>query len=159
VKDKKKLLTVLNSLLADEFAAVNQYIVHAEMCANWGYNRLHSAIRNHAMDEMRHAVWLIDRIIFFGGTPAVSTLNNRKIGKTVSQVISFDISDEHDAVKAYNIAIDLARDDHDQGTVDLLTKILKMEENHLKWTETQHSQIEQIGMENYLCNQTEILVI
>lgn len=158
MKDNKNLLTILNSLLADEFTAVNQYMVHAEMCANWGYSRLHSAIRNHAMDEMRHAVWLIDRIILFGGSPTVSTLNNMKIGKTVSQMISFDNSDEHDAVNAYNLAIIKAREVHDQGTVDLLTKILKMEEDHLNWAETQRSQIGQMGMENYLCNQTEVLV-
>lgn len=158
MKDKKELLKVLNSLLADEFTSVNQYMVHAEMCANWGYDRLHSAIRIRAMDEMRHAVWLIDRIIFFGGTPTVSMLNTMKIGKTVSQVISFDNRDVHDAVKAYRLAIDQAHAFHDQGTVDLLTKILTMEEDHLKWTETQRSQIVQIGMENYLYNQTESLV-
>lgn len=159
MKDKKKLLTVLNSLLADEFTAVNQYMVHAEMCASWGYSRLHSAIRNHAMDEMRHAVWLIDRIIFFGGTPTVSMLNNVKIGKTVSQMISFDNSDELDNVCAYNKAINQAREVEDQGTVELLTKILKMEENHVNWAQIQRSLIEQMGMENYLCIQTEILVI
>jgi bacterioferritin len=85
-------------------------------------------------------------------------LNNVKIGKTVSQMISFDNSDELDTVSAYNKAIKQARDAEDQGTVDLLAKILKMEEDHVNWAQMQRSQIEQMGMENYLCNQTEILV-
>lgn len=155
MKGNEKLLTVLNSLLADELTAINQYMVHSEMCENWGYGKLHMAIRKQAMDEMHHAEWLIERIIFFEGSPTVSKLNTIKIGKTVSEMISNDDKDELDAVRAYNDAIKLAREVDDQGTVDLLTKILKMEEGHVDWAEIQRTQIEQMGMENYLANQAE----
>lgn len=154
MKGNKDLITVLNSLLADELTAINQYMVHSEMCENWGYNKLHTAIRGQAMDEMHHAEWLIERIIFFEGAPTVSNLNPIKIGKTVSEMISKDLESEFNAVIAYNSAIKLAREAEDQGTVDLLTKILKMEEGHEDWNEIQRSQIEQMGIENYLAGQT-----
>jgi bacterioferritin len=155
MKGNTKLLTVLNSLLADELTAINQYMVHSEMCENWGYGKLHMAIRKQAMDEMHHAEWLIERIIFFDSSPMVSKLNTIKIGKTVSEMISNDNNDELDAVRSYNDAIKLALEVDDQGTVDLLTRILKMEEGHVDWAEMQRAQIEQMGMENYLVNQTE----
>ena len=154
MKGNKELLIVMNSLLADELTAINQYMVHSEMCENWGYGKLHMAIRKQAMDEMHHAEWLIERIIFFEGAPIVSKLNPMKIGKTVSEMISNDNSDELNAIHAYNEAIKLAREVDDQGTVDLLTKILKMEEGHVDWTEIQCAQIEQVGLENYLTSQT-----
>jgi bacterioferritin len=155
MKGSKKLLVVLNSLLADELTVVNQYMVHSEMCENWGYNKLHMAIRKQAIDEMHHAEWLIERIIFFEGAPTVSKLNPIKIGKTVSEMISNDHDDELKVVHDYNEAIRLAREVDDEGSVDLLTKILKMEEGHVDWGEIQRAQIEQMGMENYLVNQTE----
>ncbi len=155
MKGNKELLTVLNSLLADELTAINQYMVHSEMCENWGYGKLHMAIRSQAMDEMHHAEWLIERILFFEGAPTVSKLNAIKIGKTVSEMISNDDHDELDAVHAYNNAIKLARENDDQGTVDLLTKILKMEEGHVDWAEIQRAQIEQMGLENYLVSQID----
>jgi bacterioferritin len=153
MKGNAKLVTVLNSLLADELTAINQYMVHSEMCENWGYSKLHMAIRKQAMDEMLHAEWLIERIIFFEGSPTVSKLNPMKIGKTVSEIISNDDKTELKVVSEYNDAIKLAREVDDQGTVDLLTKILKMEEGHVDWAEKQHAQIEQMGLENYLVNQ------
>jgi len=155
MKGNNELITVLNSLLADELTAINQYMVHSEMCENWGYGKLHMAIRSQAMDEMHHAEWLIERILFFEGAPTVSKLNAIKIGKTVSEMISNDDHDELDAVHAYNNAINLARESDDQGTVDLLTKILKMEEGHVDWAEIQRAQIEQIGIENYLVSQID----
>ena len=145
----------MNSLLADELTAINQYMVHSEMCANWGYVKLHIAIRKQAMDEMHHAEWLIERIIFFDGFPTVSNLNKITIGKTVLEMINNDNGDELDAIQSYNEAIKLAREVDDQSTVDLLTKILKMEEGHEDWAEIQRSQIEQMGLENYLANQSE----
>jgi len=154
MKGSKRLLLVLNSLLADELTVVNQYMVHSEMCENWGYSKLHLAIRKQAIDEMHHAEWLIERIIFFEGAPTVSKLNPIKIGKTVSEMISNDHADELKVVRDYNEAIKIAREVDDQGSVDLLTKILKMEEGHVDWEEIQRTQIEQMGGENYLVNQT-----
>ena len=154
MKGNDKVLSVLDQLLADELTAINQYMVHSEMCENWGYHKLHTDIRKQAMDEMHHAEWLIERIIFLEGTPTVSKLNPVNIGKTVSGMINNDNDDELDAVRSYNEAVKLARGVDDQGTVDLLAKILKMEEGHVDWAEIQRAQIEQMGMENYLGNQT-----
>ena len=158
MKGNEKLITVMNALLADELTVVNQYMVQSEMCANWGYSKLHQAIRKQAVDEMHHAEWLIERIIFLDGAPTVSRLNAMKIGKTVSEMISNDDDTELKVVSEYNDAIKLAREVSDQGTVDLLTKILKMEENHVDWAEIQRAQIEQMGIENYLITQTESLL-
>jgi bacterioferritin len=153
MKGSKKLMPVLNSLLSDELTAINQYMVHSEICENWGYDKLHKAIRNRAMDEMHHAEWLIERIIFLDGAPTVSKLNAINIGKTVPEMIINDDKDELHAVHAYNEAIKLAREVDDQGSVDLFTKILKMEEGHVDWVEKQNAQIEQMGIENYLVSQ------
>ena len=155
MKGNEKLLTVLNRLLADELTAINQYIVHSEMCDNWGYHKLHKAIEKQAMEEMHHAEWLIRRIIFLDGAPIVSKLNPMKIGQTVLEMVSNDQDAELAGVRAYNDAIGLSHQVADQATVDLLTKILKMEEGHVDWAEMQRAQIEQMGMENYLSNQTE----
>lgn len=154
MKGNTKLLATLNSLLADELTAINQYMVHSEMCENWGYGKLHTAIRSQAMDEMHHAEWLIERIIFLDGMPTVSKLNKITIGKTVLEIINNDSDDELGAIKAYNDAIKLAREVDDQGSAELLARILEMEEAHVDWAEIQHAQIEQMGMENYLANQS-----
>jgi bacterioferritin len=154
MKGNEKLLDHLNALLADELTAINQYMVHSEMCANWGYGKLHLAIRKQAMDEMHHAEWLIERILFLDGIPTVSKLNKLTIGKNVSEIINNDNGDELKAVHAYNNAVKFAREIEDQGTVDLLTKILTMEEGHVDWAEIQRSQIKQMGLENYLSVQS-----
>jgi len=106
------------------------------------------------MDEMHHAEWLIQRIIFFEGAPIVSKLNPMKIGKSVLEMVTVDQADELDAIHAYNAAIRLAQDTDDQATADLLRKILLMEEGHVDWAEQQSDQIEQMGLANYLSNQT-----
>lgn len=155
MKGNDKLLVVLNQLLADELTAINQYMVHSEMCDNWGYGKLHRAIEKQARDEMHHAEWLIRRIIFLEGIPVASKLNPMKIGKTVLEMVSNDEDAEVAAVRAYNAAISLAHEVADQSTVELLTKILIMEEGHVDWAEIQRAQIEQMGLENYLTNQTE----
>ena len=150
MKGNPKIIEALNMLLADELTAISQYMVHSEMCANWGYDRLHEAIEKRAMDEMHHAEWLIGRIIFFEGAPVVSKLNPMKIGATVVQKVTNELDAELGAIKANNVAIGLAHEVADQATVDLLIKILKDEENHADWSEIQISQVEQMGLENYL---------
>ena len=155
MKGNDKLIAVLNDLLADELTAISQYMVHSEMCANWGYEKLHKAIEKQAIDEMHHAEWHIQRILFLEGTPVVSKLRPMKIGQSVLEIVSNDQEAEADAIKAYNKAIALAHEVHDQSTVDLLIKILKMEEGHVDWAEMQRAQIEQMGLQQYLSNQTE----
>jgi bacterioferritin len=155
MKGNDAVLMALNKLLAEELTAISQYMVHSEMCANWGYARLHKAIEQQAIDEMHHAEWLIQRILFLEGKPIVSTLNAMHIGEAVADIVGNDLAAELDAVRSYNAAIRTAREVDDQATVDLLTKILKMEEEHVDWGEVQQSQIEQMGLANYLANQAE----
>ena len=155
MKGDQKIITTLNDLLADELTAISQYMVHSEMCANWGYAKLHEAIEHQAKDEMHHAEWLIQRILFLEGAPVVSRLKPMKIGNTVLDMVTNDEDAELSAVRAYNAGIKLAHDVDDQSTADLLTKILKMEEGHVDWAEVQRSQIEHMGLQNYLANQTE----
>jgi bacterioferritin len=155
MKGNDELLAVLNRLLADELTAISQYMVHSEMCANWGYTRLHEAIEGQAKDEMHHAEWLIQRIIFLEGVPVVSKLNPMKIGTSVLHMVTNDQEAEIEAVQAYNEGIALAHEVNDQASADLLLRILKMEEGHTDWAEIQQAHIEQMGLENYLSNQTE----
>jgi len=154
MKGNDKIIATLNDLLADELTAISQYMVHSEMCDNWGYDKLHKAIEAQAIDEMHHAEWLIGRIIFLEGAPVVSKLNLMKIGAKVADMVAYDEEAELGAIRAYNAGIRLAHEVDDQGTVDLLTKILKMEEDHVDWNECQRDQIAQMGLENYLTMQS-----
>lgn len=155
MKGNDKLIEVLNQLLADELTAISQYMVHAELCSNWGYEKLHKAIEKQAYDEMHHAEWLIERIIFLEGMPTVSQLNPMQIGHSVQEMVMNDQEAEQGAIKSYNDGIALARTVGDQSSADLLTKILKMEEGHVEWAEKQRAQIAQMGLESYLANQTD----
>jgi bacterioferritin len=154
MKGNDKIIAALNGLLADELTAISQYMVHSEMCDNWGYEKLHKAIEKQAIDEMHHAEWLIQRIIFLEGMPVVSKLNPIRIGKAVDEIVRIDAEDELSAIRAYNEAITLAHEVKDQGSVDLMMKILKDEESHRDWGEAQQDQIAQMGLQNYLTNQS-----
>ena len=154
MKGNDKVINVLNEMLADELTAISQYMVHSEVCDNWGYEKLHKAIEAQAIDEMHHAEWLIGRILFLEGMPIVSKLNPMKIASAVQDMVTNDQEAETGAIRAYNAGIRLAREMDDQGTADLLIKILKMEEDHVDWNERQRDQIAQMGLQNYLANQT-----
>jgi bacterioferritin len=155
MKGNDKMIQALNGLLADELSAISQYMVHSEMCANWGYEKLHAAIEKRAIDEMHHAEWLIARIIFLEGTPVVSKLNPIVIGHTVSEMVGNDRAAEEGAIRAYNAGIALAHEVADQASGDLLMKILHDEERHFDWSDMQLDQIEHMGLQNYLSMQTE----
>lgn len=153
MKGNTKVIERLNALLADELTAINQYMVQSEMCANWGYERLHKAIEKRAIGEMKHAEKLIGRIIFLEGTPTVSKLNKIEIGTDVETQHKNDWKAEAGAVKAYNDGIRLAVETGDNGTRELLEAILKDEEEHIDWIEAQIDQIKQMGIQNYLVEQ------
>ena len=154
MKGNEKILATLNEMLAEELTAISQYMVHSEMCDNWGYEKLHKAIEKQAIDEMKHAEWLIGRILFLEGTPIVSKLHPMKIGADVPSMLANDSTGEQTAVQLYNKAIIQAREVVDNGTADLLTKILLMEEAHGDWLDQQRELIGQVGLQNYLANQT-----
>jgi bacterioferritin len=155
MKGNEKILETLNLLLADELTAINQYIVQSEMCADWGYEKLHDAIEKRAIDEMKHAEKLIGRILFLEGRPVVSNLNKINIGETVDVQHKNDHAAEEMAIKAYNEAIRQAVEVGDNGTRDLLEEILEDEEEHIDWIESQLDQIEQMGLQVYLGVQLE----
>ncbi len=153
MKGNKKIIERLNALLADELTAINQYMVHSEMCANWGYERLHEAAEKRAITEMKHAEKLIERILFLEGIPIVSKLNEIRIGSDVKAQFESDLDAEYMAVEAYNEGIEIAADAGDNGTKVLLESILADEEDHIDWLEAQLDQIKQMGVQNYLTEQ------
>lgn len=155
MKGNPKVLKTLNSLLSDELTAISQYMVHSEMCANWGYERLHAAVERRAMMEMRHAEKLIARIIFLSGTPVVDQLGKMCIGGDVVTQLRHDLESEQGAVRVYNEAILLAEAEADNGSREMMEHILKDEEGHLDWIETQLDQVKQMGIQNYLLHQVE----
>jgi len=153
MKGNEKIIKELNVLLADELTAIGQYIVHSEMCANWGYNKLQDTIKKRAIEEMKHAENLIERILFLEGDPDVSGMEKVVIGNNVEAQFKNDRDAETTANKAYNAGIRLCYELSDNGTMELLQSILVDEEKHLDWLETQLSLIEQIGNKNYLVEQ------
>ncbi|MBN1318327.1 MAG: bacterioferritin [Anaerolineales bacterium] len=155
MKGDTRIIEKLNALLADELAAINQYILHSEMCANWGYERLHGLIEKRAIDEMGHAEKLIERILFFEGQPVVNKLSEIKIGADVKSQHANDWAAEEVAIKAYNDGIRLAVEVGDNGTRELFESILTDEEEHIDWIEAQKDQIQQMGLQNYLVEQID----
>ena len=155
MKGNDQIIAVLNDLLADELTAINQYMVHSEMCDNWGYERLHAAIEKRAIQEMKHAEMHIARILFLEGLPVVSHLKEIHIGADIPHQHKNDLQAELGAVAAYNQAIQLAVEVSDNGTRELLEDILKDEEEHVDWLEAQLDQVDQMGIQNYLVEQID----
>lgn len=150
MKGNGQLLETMNSLLADELTAVSQYIVHSEMCRNWGYGKLHDNFERRAIEEMKHAEKLIARILFLEGMPIVSDLRAMHIGKDVTLQLANDHGAELDAVKAYNAAIKLAGDVGDFATRELLEGILHDEDAHLDKIEEMQDQVRQMTVPIFL---------
>jgi bacterioferritin len=153
MKGDPKVNKVLNSLLADELTAINQYIVHSEMCDNWGYGKLHKTIEKRAIDEMKHAEKLIGRILFLGGIPIVSKLNDLHIGADVTKMFGADHVAEADAIKNYNDAIVVCGDARDYATRDILEAILKDEDADIDGIENIQDEIGQMGIQIFLSTQ------
>ena len=155
MKGNEQVLERLNARLADELTAINQYMVHSEMCDDWGYARLHEVVEARAIQEMQHAEKLIARILFLDGRPIVSNLNKIRIGAEVEEQIKNDHQAELEAVQLYNEDIHFATEVGDSGTRELLESILTDEEEHVDWIEAQLDQIAQMGIQNYLAQQIE----
>lgn len=151
----QRVIDILNDLLESELTAINQYIVHSEMCSNWGYEKLSTYIKMRARDEMRHAEMLIERIIFLEGTPIVTNLDTIHIGKEVPSMHDNDHDAEETAIEMYNHAIEICVQAHDNGTRKICELILSEEEGHINGIEEQIAQIEQMGVENYLVEQID----
>jgi bacterioferritin len=154
MKGNATVIKKLNEQLADELTAVNQYMVHAAMCANWGYEELHNSNEKRAIDEMKHAERLIDRILFLEGIPIVSKLNTIAIGADVKAQLENDHAAEAGAVKTYNESIKVSVEVGDNGSRELFESILKDEEVHIDWIEAQLDEIAQMGIQVYLGEKT-----
>jgi bacterioferritin len=153
MKGAKDVLDLLNEVLAGELVAINQYFLHAKMCKNWGYLRIAEHVRNESIDEMKHADQLADRILFLDGLPNFQRLDKLNIGQTVPEQLRSDRDLEYLAVKRLNDGIRLCREQGDNASEDLLTRILVSEEEHVDWLETQIKLIEHLGETAYLAEQ------
>jgi len=154
MKGNEKLIAELNARLSEELGAISQYFVHAELCENWGYDVLASAIKQRSIQEMKHAEKLIERILFLEGKPVMNKLGPITIGKNVEEMHKKDWIAEADAIKKYNDTIRQASEVGDNNTKILLESILKDEEEHIDWLEEQQDQIDQMGIQLYLSRQT-----
>jgi len=153
MKGNDKIIAELNNLLSDELTAINQYIVHSEMCDNWGFEKLHKAIEERAVTEMKHAERLIARVLFLDGTPLVSNLKKITIGADIETQFKNDLAAENGAVKGYNDGVRLAYELNDNGSRELMDSILIDEEDHVDWLEAQMDQIKMMGLQSYLVEQ------
>jgi bacterioferritin len=153
VRGDAQVIEALNDILTAELTAINQYFVHAKMCANWGYARLAKKKRDESIDEMKDADRLIERILFLEGVPNMQRLNPVQVGEDAVEQHKLDLAMEHEAVKRYNRAIALAREKADNGTRALLEELLTGEEDSVDWLEAQLHVIGEIGKERYLAEQ------
>jgi bacterioferritin len=155
MKGSDEVIQVLQDVLCAELTAVNQYFIHARLCQNWRYMRLAEFIKKESVEEMRHAQKVIDRILYFEGTPNMQKYMKINVGHGVAEQLNFDLELEYQAVARLNKGIEVARAQADNGTRALLEEILKDEEEHVDWLEAQLYQVKEMGIENYLTQQIE----
>jgi bacterioferritin len=153
MKGKPEVIDELSKALAEELAAINQYILHAEMQENWGYEKLSKLTKMQSIGEMKHAEAIIERILFLEGMPKMDVMEKITIGKDVRQQLQNDLKLEIGAVASYNKAIEACRKAGDNATADFMKDLLKDEEEHVDFLEQQLGLIEQLGYENYLVEQ------
>ena len=153
MKGDAKVIALLNQVLKAELTAINQYFLHSEMCENWGYMRMAKLVKKESIEEMVHAEKLMERILLLDGTPNMSDYFKINIGQTVKAQIQNDLNLEYEAVKRLNAGIDTCVKAGDNGSRELLEKILTDEEHHIDWLEGQLHAISEMGIENYLAQQ------
>ncbi|HSL20386.1 MAG TPA: bacterioferritin [Vicinamibacterales bacterium] len=154
MQGQKRVIDHLNKALKEELTAINQYFVHAEMAHNWGYHKIGAHIRKQSIDEMRHAELLIERILFLDATPTMEPMP-LTIGQNIRKQLESDLDLERGAVKSYNEAIAASRETGDNVSRALFEQILKDEEGHVDWLESQLHLIGEIGYERYLAQQVQ----
>ena len=153
MKGDAKVLAILNEVLKAELTAINQYFLHAEMCENWGYERMAKHTRKESIEEMQHAEKLMERILLLDGSPNMTDYFKINIGQTVKQQLENDLQLEYTAVKRLNEGIKSCVAVGDNGSRELLEKILLDEEHHIDWLEGQLYMIKEMTYENYLAQQ------
>ncbi len=153
MKGDPAVIDVLNDVLTNELTAVNQYFLHARICDNWGYERLHEKFRHESIDEMKDADALIERILYLEGLPNVQKLGKVNVGENVPEMLRSDLDLERHAIAVLNRGIEQCREAGDNGSADLLEDILEGEEEHANWIEAQLALVEQVGVPGYLAEQ------
>jgi bacterioferritin len=155
MKGDKEVLKHLQAVLTQELTSINQYFLHYGMQRNWGYIRLAKISREESVDEMRHAEWVLDRMLHLEGVPDMTSLDPLRVGKNVKQQIENDLKLELDAVRGLNQAIAVAMKAGDNTTRELLERILHAEEEHVEFLKAQQHQIGEMGYERYLSEQMD----
>ena len=155
MKGSDKVIEALNSVLTKELTAINQYFLHARMLQDWGLEKLGKLEYEASIDEMKHADMVIKRILFLEGLPNLQKLNKLKIGQNVQEVIEADLEVEYDAVPHLKKCIQMAEAELDYASRDLFLDILKSEEHHIDWLETQRDLLKSVGQQNYMQSQME----
>lgn len=155
MKGSQAIIDALNSVLTKELTAINQYFLHARMLQNWGLEKIGKLEYAASIDEMKHADMVIKRILFLEGLPNVQKINKIRIGQEISEVIDADLEVEYEAVPHLKKCIQQAEVEHDYATRDLFLQILKSEEHHIDWLETQRDLLKKIGVQNYMQSQME----
>jgi bacterioferritin len=153
LKGNPEVISYLQEVLKGELTAINQYFLHAEMMANWGYAKLAAYTRKESIEEMMHAEKLIERILYLDGAPNMTELFTLRIGQNLKDQIQNDLNLEYDAIPRLNKAINAAVAAGDNGSRDLFEKILVDEEHHVDFLEAQLHMISEMGYENYLAQQ------
>ena len=153
MKGNPEVVEMLNDVLCAELTGINQYFIHAMMCANWHYDKLAKHSRDESIEEMKHAEEVIERILYLDGVPNMQRYMKINVGQTVPEQHEFDLSLEKDAVDRLNRGVELVRAKGDNGSRLLLEKILRDEEEHIDWLEAQLQQIKEMGLPNYLAQQ------
>ena len=154
MRGNAQVVAQLNAALKEELTAINQYFIHAEMCHNWGYDRLGGYIKKQSIDEMKHAEALIERLLFLDAVPKMEAME-LTVGQDVHAQLEADLKLETSAVAMYNKAIQVSRDQGDDVSRELFSRLVKDEELHVDWLEAQMHQINEMGYERYLTNQTD----
>lgn len=155
MRDNPKTIEFLNAALKNELTAINQYFLHSRMLKDWGVTKLAQKEYEESIDEMNHADWIIERILFLNGLPNLQDLGKIFIGETVEEIIECDLKIEHIAIPLLRDAVAHCEDARDYVTRDLFAKILTSEEEHLDFLETQQDQIKLMGIKNYIQSQSE----
>jgi bacterioferritin len=153
MKGDREVINALNEVLAAELVAINQYFLHAKMCQNWGYQKLAARSRAESIDEMKHAELIVQRILFLEGLPNLQRLDKLNVGQTVPEQMKADLNLEYAAVARLQTSIALCRDKADHVSEELLRTILRGEEDHIDFLETEIGLVQKLGEPLYLSQQ------
>ena len=155
MRGNDKVIEQLNAALSAELTAIVQYMTQSEMCNNWGYKQLGDRTKARAIEEMKHAEGLIERIIFLDATPSVDVGLKPQLGSNVQQQMEINHKDEQDAVRQYNQAAKVCVEANDDASRALFERMIQDEERHVNYLEAQLHSIKELGVGNYLAQQLE----